>query len=61
VLGPTIIAGHETGLKQVAVDDSVGRVFLLIPIYSTWTTYKIIPLVCLGHFEKITHAVHEIG
>jgi hypothetical protein len=35
VLGPTIIAGHETGLKQVGVKGCRGRVILLIPTYNT--------------------------
>ena len=60
VLGPTVIAGHETELNQVDVKDFLGRVFLLIPTGTAWTTHKTIPLVCLSHIKKITQAFSEL-
>jgi hypothetical protein len=53
VLGPTIIAGHETFPKQVGVKDFPGRVFLLVLTVNTWTTHKTIMNVCLSHMTKI--------
>jgi hypothetical protein len=60
VLGPTIIARHETFPKQVAVKGFLGRVILLVLIVNTWTTHKTILTVWLSHTEKIMQARNEL-
>ena len=60
VLGPNIIVWHETPIKKVDVKGLPVRVRLRIPTYRAWTTHKTILLVCLGHFEKIMHALNVL-
>jgi hypothetical protein len=60
MLGPTIIARHETFPKQVGVKDFPGRVFLLVPIVNTWTTHKTILNVCPSHIAKIMKTFNEL-
>jgi hypothetical protein len=45
VLGPNIIAGHETGPKQVALNGSRASVILLIPTFNTWTKHEAFPML----------------
>jgi hypothetical protein len=52
VLVPTIIAGHEAGLKQVDVKGVRGRVIRVILRENTWITHKTFPLVFHGYTEK---------
>jgi hypothetical protein len=61
MLDPTIIARHETFLKQVGVKDFLGRVFLLVLTVNTWTTHKTILNVCVSHVAKIMKAFNELG
>jgi hypothetical protein len=62
VLGPNIIVGHETGLKQVTMNGSSVRVIVIILTASTWTTHKTIrPLVCLSRKQKSMHTINELG
>ena len=62
MLGPNIIVGHETGLKQVDVNGSSRRVIVTILTASTWTRHKTIrPLVCLSRKQKSMHALNELG
>jgi hypothetical protein len=60
VLSPTIVAGHETVLKQVHVKDFLGRVILLILTHTTWTDSKTIPLVRISYTEETLQARNEI-
>jgi hypothetical protein len=41
MLGPTIIARHETSPKQMAMKDSRGRVLPDVPTVNTWATHNI--------------------
>jgi hypothetical protein len=61
VLGPTIVAGHETMLKQVHVKGSWGRVIILILTHTTWTYNKTIPLVRISHMEETLQAPNELS
>jgi hypothetical protein len=61
MLGPTIIAAHETEPEQVDVKGLCGGVILLILTNTAWTTHKTIPLDCLSHIEKRMHAFNEIS
>jgi hypothetical protein len=62
MLGPTIIAGHETFPKQVGVNDLPFRVLLQVPAINTWTTHKTIRLwVFLSHTDKFFQARSELG
>jgi hypothetical protein len=59
--GPTIISGHETSLKQMALKDSQGRVLHHIPTVNAGTMHKIIHFVCLSHIDKFMQACNKIG
>src|SRR4051812_7269176 len=61
VLGPTIVASHETFLKQVAVNGFPDRVRLLALTVNTWTPNKAIIFVRLSHIEKISQARNKLG
>jgi hypothetical protein len=61
MLGPTIIASHETFPKKVGVNDFLRRVFLLVLTVNTWTTHKTILNVCPSHIAKIMKAFNELG
>jgi hypothetical protein len=60
MLSPTIVAGHETMLKQVHVKDFLERVILLILTHTTWTNSKTIPLVRISHTEQTLQARNEL-
>jgi hypothetical protein len=61
VLGPIIVAGHETGPNQVGVKGSRATVILRILIVNTWKTHITILNVCLSHTDKKIQARYELG